>query len=87
MAGEHYFSNVVSKMFCDISSFEIMNKSKCPRCSDFWLMFEKFTIMVDSKNYIDNPVPSKDRVKLKNNIYTAIHILKLHGWYPWINLF
>ena len=35
--------------------------------------------MVDSKNYIDTPVPIRDRVKLKNDILFHKKILKLHG--------
>ena len=66
--GETFFLHLALKTFCDCSNFEIVDKSKSPHSGDFWLKFEKFTIMVDSKNYIDNPVPLRDRVKLKNDI-------------------
>ena len=66
--GEMFFLNIALKTFCDCSNFEIIDKSKSPHSGDFWLKFDKFTIMVDSKNYIDTPVPIRDRVKLKNDI-------------------
>ena len=66
--GETFFLNLALKTFCDSSNFEIIEKSKSPHSGDFWLKFDKFTIMVDSKNYIDTPVPLRDRVKLKNDI-------------------
>jgi hypothetical protein len=66
--GESYFRNLALKTFCDCDNFEIVEKAKSPHCGDFWLKFDKFTIMVDSKNYIDTPVPARDRVKLKNDI-------------------
>jgi hypothetical protein len=67
-AGEDYFRNLALNTFCDCTNFEIVEKAKTPHCGDFWLKFDKFTIMVDSKNYIDTPVPSRDRVKLKHDI-------------------
>jgi hypothetical protein len=66
--GENYFMQVASQTFCACTNFEIVEKKKEPHCGDFWLKFDKFTVMVDSKNYIDSPVPSRDRVKLKNDI-------------------
>jgi hypothetical protein len=66
--GENYFMQVASQTFCACTNFEILEKKKEPHCGDFWLKFDKFTVMVDSKNYIDSPVPSRDRVKLKNDI-------------------
>ena len=66
--GETFFYNLALKTFCDCSNFDIVEKSKSPHSGDFWLKFEKFTIMVDSKNYIDTPVPLRDRVKLKDDI-------------------
>ena len=72
--GENYFLNLALKTFCDCSNFEIVDKAKTPHCGDFWLKFEKFTIMVDSKNYVDTPVPSRDRQKLKNDVSYNQHI-------------
>lgn len=66
--GESYFFNLALNTFCDCANFEIEDKSKTPHCGDFWLKFDRFTIMVDSKNYVDTPVPSRDRLKLKNDI-------------------
>ena len=66
--GETFFFQLASKTFCDCSNFDIVEKSKSPHSGDFWLKFDKFTIMVDSKNYVDTPVPLRDRVKLKNDI-------------------
>jgi hypothetical protein len=66
--GENYFRNLALNTFCDCTNFEIVEKAKTPHCGDFWLKFEKFTIMVDSKNYIDTPVPLRDRIKLKQDI-------------------
>ncbi len=66
--GETYFLNLALNTFSDFETFEIIEKTKSPHCGDFWLKFDKFTIMVDSKNYVDTPVPSRDRVKLKNDI-------------------
>jgi hypothetical protein len=72
--GENYFLNLALQTFCDCSNFEIIDKSKTPHSGDFWLKFDKFTIMVDTKNYIDTPVPSRDRQKLKNDISYNQHI-------------
>ena len=72
--GENYFLNLALHTFCDCSNFEIVEKSKIPHSGDFWLNFDKFTIMVDSKNYIDTPVPSRDRQKLKNDVSYNQHI-------------
>ena len=72
--GENYFLNLALHAFCDCSNFEIVEKSKTPHSGDFWLNFDKFTIMVDSKNYIDTPVPSRDRQKLKNDVSYNQHI-------------
>jgi hypothetical protein len=66
--GENYFLNLALHAFCDCSNFEIVEKSKTPHSGDFWLNFDKFTIIVDSKNYIDTPVPSRDKQKLKNDV-------------------
>ena len=66
--GEMFFLNIALKTFCDCSNFEIIDKSKSPHSGDFWLKFDKFTIMVDSKNYIDTPVPIRDRVKNHHKI-------------------
>ena len=66
--GENYFMQIASQTFCACTNFEIVEKKKEPHCGDFWLKFDKFTVMVDSKNYVDSPVPSRDRVKLKNDI-------------------
>jgi len=73
-AGENYFKNLALKTFCDNSNFEIIDKSKTPHSGDFWLAFEKFTIMVDTKNYVDTPVPVRDRIKLKNDLQSNQHI-------------
>jgi hypothetical protein len=73
-AGENYFKNLALKTFCDNSNFEIIDKSKTPHCGDFWLSFEKFTIMVDTKNYVDTPVPARDRLKLRNDLQSNQHI-------------
>jgi hypothetical protein len=67
--GENFFHQIASYTFSSCSHFEIIEKKKENHCGDFWLKFEKYTIMVDSKNYIDNPVPSRDRQKLKNDIF------------------
>ena len=72
--GENYFLNLALNTFCDCSNFEIVDKAKTPHSGDFWLKFDKFTIMVDSKNYVDTPVPSRDRQKLKNDIQSNQHI-------------
>ena len=66
--GETFFLQLALKTFCDCSNFEIIEKAKSPHSGDFWLKFDKFTIMVDSKNYVDTPVPLRDRVKLKDDI-------------------
>ena len=67
--GENFFHQIASYTFSSCTHFEIIEKKKKSHCGDFWLKFEKYTIMVDSKNYIDNPVPSRDRQKLKNDIF------------------
>jgi hypothetical protein len=72
--GENYFLNLALTTFCDCSNFEIVDKAKTPHSGDFWLKFDKFTIMVDSKNYVDTPVPSRDRQKLKNDVSYNQHI-------------
>lgn len=72
--GENYFLNLALQTFCDCSNFEIIDKSKTPHSGDFWLKFDKFTIMVDTKNYVDTPVPSRDRQKLKNDVSYNQHI-------------
>jgi hypothetical protein len=73
-SGENYFLNLALNTFCDCSNFEIVDKAKTPHSGDFWLKFDKFTIMVDSKNYVDTPVPSRDRQKLKNDVSYNQHI-------------
>jgi hypothetical protein len=73
-SGENYFMNLALNTFCDCSNFEIVDKAKTPHSGDFWLKFDKFTIMVDSKNYVDTPVPSRDRQKLKNDVSYNQHI-------------
>ena len=64
--GEAYFYELAKNTFSEYDSFEIIDKSKTPHSGDFHMNFARFTIMVDSKCFLDTDVPVKDRKKLKH---------------------
>jgi hypothetical protein len=72
--GEAYFYELATNTFSEYDGFEIIDKSKTPHSGDFHLNFSKFTIMVDTKCFIDTDVPIKDRKKLKHDMTQNSHI-------------
>ena len=72
--GESYFLELATATFGEYDNFDIVDKSKVSHSGDFHLIFSRFTIMVDSKCFIDTDVPSKDRKKLKYDITQNRHI-------------
>lgn len=66
--GEEFLRDTVLNAFKDFENFELIDKSKNPHCGDIWLKFNSFTIMADSKNYIDNFVPKAEVDKLKHDM-------------------
>ena len=72
--GEAYFFELAKNTFSEYDDFEICDKSKTPHSGDFHLKFPRFTIMVDTKCFIDTDVPVKDRKKLKHDITQNRHI-------------
>lgn len=72
--GEAYFYEIALNTFSEYDDFEICDKSKTPHSGDFHLKFPRFTIMVDTKCFIDTDVPVKDRKKLKHDITQNRHI-------------
>ena len=72
--GERYFAELASNTFSEYDSFHIEDKSKTPHSGDFHMNFARFTIMVDSKCFIDTDVPIKDRIKLKKDMTQNSHI-------------
>ena len=72
--GEAYFYELASNTFNEYDEFEICDKSKTPHSGDFHLKFARFTIMVDSKCFIDTDVPVRDRNKLKHDMTQNRHI-------------
>ena len=72
--GEAYFYELAKNTFSEYDSFEIIDKSKTPHSGDFHMNFARFTIMVDSKCFLDTDVPVKDRKKLKHDMTQNSHI-------------
>jgi len=72
--GEAFFAEISTHTFSEYEGFEIIDKSKTPHSGDFHLNFSRFTIMVDSKCFIDTDVPIKDRKKLKFDMTQNSHI-------------
>jgi hypothetical protein len=72
--GEAYFFELAKNTFSEYDGFEIIDKSKTPHSGDFNLIFDRFTIMVDSKCFIDTDVPIRDRKKLKYDMTQNSHI-------------
>ncbi len=72
--GEAYFYELATNTFSEYDNFSIIDKSKTPHSGDFHLNFSKFTIMIDTKCFIDTDVPIKDRKKLKHDMTQNSHI-------------
>lgn len=72
--GEAYFYELAKNTFSEYDSFEIIDKSKTPHSGDFHMNFARFTIMIDTKCFIDTDVPVKDRKKLKHDMTQNSHI-------------
>ena len=72
--GERFFAEIATNTFCEYDGFEFKDTSKTPHSGDFHLNFSRFTIMVDTKCFIDTNVPIKDRKKLKFDMTQNSHI-------------
>lgn len=72
--GEVFFAEIATHTFSEYDGFEFKDKSKTPHSGDFHLNFARFTIMVDTKCFIDTNVPIKDRKKLKFDMTQNSHI-------------
>lgn len=72
--GEAYFYDLARTTFSEYDGFEIIDKSKTPHSGDFHMNFAKFTIIIDSKCFIDTDVPIRDRKKLKFDMTQNSHI-------------
>lgn len=72
--GEAFFAEIATHTFSEYDGFEFKDKSKIPHSGDFHLNFSRFTIMVDTKCFIDTDVPIKDRKKLKFDMTQNSHI-------------
>ena len=72
--GETYFFELAKDTFSEYDDFHIEDKSKTPHSGDFHMIFSRFTIMIDSKCFIDTDVPIRDRKKLKYDMTQNNHI-------------
>lgn len=72
--GERFFAEIATNTFCEYDGFEFKDTSKTPHSGDFHMNFARFTIMVDTKCFIDTNVPIKDRKKLKFDMTQNSHI-------------
>lgn len=74
-AGEDFVSQLLCETFEDFTNFEIINTSKQAHSGDFHLKFDEFTVLVDSKFFVDSKgVKSTDRNKLKVDMKHNQHI-------------
>lgn len=74
-AGEDFVSQLLCDTFEDFTNFEIINTSKQAHSGDFHLKFDEFTVLVDSKFFVDSKgVKSTDRNKLKVDMKHNQHI-------------
>jgi hypothetical protein len=73
--GEILLLDIMGEAFADLDDFEIVNTSNTAHMGDFHLRFRDFTVMVDSKNFINSTgVSSTDRRKLKADLRQNQHI-------------
>jgi len=73
--GENFFYDLVLDTFSDYEGFNIINTAKTGHSGDFHIQFNDFTILADSKNFIDTSgVSSTDRNKLKFDMKQNQHI-------------
>jgi len=73
--GENFFYDLVLDTFSDYEGFNIINTAKTGHSGDFHIQFKDFTILADSKNFIDSSgVSSTDRNKLKFDMKQNQHI-------------
>ena len=73
--GETLLLDVMGEAFADLDDFEIINTSNTAHMGDFHLRFREFTVMVDSKNFVNSTgVSSTDRRKLKADLKHNQHI-------------
>ena len=73
--GENFFYDLVLDTFADYEGFSIVNTAKTGHSGDFHIQFKDFSILADSKNFIDTSgVSSTDRNKLKYDMKQNQHI-------------
>ena len=74
--GEDCLYQLLEELFYEMEDeIEIVNTSKQPHMGDFHLKFRDFTILVDSKNFINSSgVSSTDRKKMKYDMSYNTHI-------------
>ncbi len=73
--GETFFHDLVIETFEEYEGFSITNTAKTGHSGDFHIQFKDFTILADSKNFVDTSgVSSTDRNKLKYDMTQNTHI-------------
>ena len=74
--GEDCLYELLEQVFYDMEDeIEIVNTSKQSHMGDFHLKFRDFTILVDSKNFVNSSgVSSTDRRKMKHDMNQNTHI-------------
>lgn len=73
--GENFFYDLVVETFGEYEGFQITNTAKTGHAGDFHIQFKDFSILADSKNFIDTSgVSSTDRNKLKFDMKQNQHI-------------
>lgn len=73
--GESFFYDLVVDTFSGYDGFHIVNTAKTGHAGDFHIQFKDFSILADSKNFIDTSgVSSTDRNKLKYDMKQNQHI-------------
>ena len=82
--GESYFHDLAEEAFATFDGFDIIDKTKVAHSGDFHLMFQDFTILVDTKNFIKGRISTTDVNKFRfdmtrNQSVRIGWLISLHG--------
>jgi len=62
-AGEKFFEELAHETFDSFDAFELIDTTRQTSMGDYHCSFEKFTVLVDAKNFVAGPVSTRDRQK------------------------
>jgi len=76
--GERYFEELARATFAHLDVFEIQDVSKTPHSGDFHCVFDGFTVLCDTKNFVKGRVSTHDVGKFHFDMAYNAHIQV--GW-------